>query len=391
MKDENKTKRQLINELTELRQRVSEYKQFSKYLATVHRTSRKLHYLHSPKSLAQEIISVLEALLNYEFSAVLLIEETTKQLTPFALSDQGLGQDFVEADKSYVASQNVRVGVGVTGWVAQHGKSVLIGDVRQDKRYHSIREDIRSELCVPLIRKDQIIGVMNIETARLNAYSEIDKQILETIASQLAIAIENANLFTNLEQTHLELSLAYESTLKGWAQALELRNVETKGHSDRVTEMTVRLAKLMGVDEPELVHLRRGAMMHDIGKMAIPDSILLKPESLTIEEWDIMRKHPVYAYEMLSLIEYLQPALDIPYCHHEKYDGTGYPRGLIGEQIPLTARIFAIVDVWDALISDRPYRKAWSKEEACKYIQKNSGNHFDPQVVDSFMNMLDKF
>ena len=190
--------------------------------------------------------------------------------------------------------------------------------------------------------------------------------LLEAVATQVAIAIDNAVLFADLQRSNLELALAYDTTLEGWSSALDLRDKETEGHTRRVTEMSVDLARAMGVSDAELVHIRRGALLHDIGKMGIPDSVLLKPGPLTEEEWKIMRKHPVYANELLSPIAYLRPALDIPYCHHEKWDGTGYPRGLKGEQIPLAARIFAVVDVWDALRSDRPYRGARHDEEIRK-------------------------
>jgi len=184
-----------------------------------------------------------------------------------------------------------------------------------------------------------------------------------------------------------KLLQAYEATLQGWSQALDLRDKETKGHSERVTEMALQLARAMEVEEEELIHIRRGALLHDIGKLGIPDGILLKPGSLTKEEWSVMRQHPVYAYEWLTSIEYLQPALDIPYCHHERWDGTGYPRGLKGEEIPLSARIFSVVDIWDALLSDRPYRPRWSKEQVRDYIRSLAGSHLDPKVVDVFFKL----
>ena len=171
------------------------------------------------------------------------------------------------------------------------------------------------------------------------------------------MAIDNLSLFDHLQRSNAALALAYDATLEGWSRALDLRDKETEGHTQRVTEITERLASMLNIDDATIIHLRRGALLHDIGKMGIPDSILLKPETLTEEEWAIMRKHPQYAYEMLSMIDYLRPALDIPYCHHERWDGKGYPRGLKGEEIPLAARIFSVVDVWDALTSNRPYRK----------------------------------
>jgi len=195
-------------------------------------------------------------------------------------------------------------------------------------------------------------------------------------------------MFNDLQRTNVDLTMAYDATIQGWAHALELKDMETEGHSRRVVDITMDLARKMEISGDKLGHVRRGALLHDIGKMGIPDSILQKPGKLTDEEWEIMRKHPVYAYEWLSEIQYLRPALDIPYSHHEKWDGKGYPRGLIGEQIPLAARIFAIVDVWDALTSDRPYRKAWSREKTLDHVRDQSGTHFDPRVVEAFVDLI---
>ncbi|MBN2119048.1 MAG: response regulator [Anaerolineales bacterium] len=193
---------------------------------------------------------------------------------------------------------------------------------------------------------------------------------------------------TKLEQANAQLLAAYEATIETLSHAMDLRDRETEGHSRRVAELTARLAQAQGLNEDEIVHLRRGALLHDLGKIGIPDSILHKPDRLTNEEWAIMRKHPEFAYSMLYPIEYLRPALDIPYNHHEKWDGTGYPRGLKGEEIPLAARLFAVTDVWDALISDRPYRPAWSEQDARAYIRDQSGRHFDPRVVKLFFEIF---
>jgi len=241
---------------------------------------------------------------------------------------------------------------------------------------------------VPLIAKGQFLGVLEVFQRTPAEETEEWAEFLEMLANQMAIAIDNAILLQKLERTNLELTRAYDATLEGWARVLELHDRETEGHSRRVTEMTLEIARRMGVREEDLIHIRRGALLHDIGKLGIPDSILLKPGKLTEEEWEIMKKHPVYAYEMLSKIAYLRPALDIPYCHHEKWDGSGYPRGLKGEEIPLPARIFAVVDVFDALTSDRPYRKAWSREEAIAYIKERSGKDFDPAVVEVFLEVI---
>jgi HD-GYP domain-containing protein (c-di-GMP phosphodiesterase class II) len=210
---------------------------------------------------------------------------------------------------------------------------------------------------------------------------------LKALAGQAAIAIDNSTLFEGLQRSNTELSIAYDATIEGWSHALDLRDEETEGHTQRVTRMTGKLARLFDLSEVELVQVRWGSLLHDIGKLGVPDSILLKPGPLTDEEWVIMKKHPTFAYEMLSPIRYLRLALDIPYCHHEKWDGTGYPRGLKGEQVPIMARIFAVVDVWDALTSDRPYRKAWSTKEALDHIRSQSGKHLDPQVVEPFLSV----
>jgi HD-GYP domain-containing protein (c-di-GMP phosphodiesterase class II) len=193
----------------------------------------------------------------------------------------------------------------------------------------------------------------------------------------------------SLRHSNVELALAYDATVEGFARALDMREGEPVGHTRQVTEFTIRLAKIMGVSEPELLHIKRGALLHDIGKMGIPEAILQKPGPLTDEEWAIMCKHPQIAYDLLSPVIYLYPALDIPYCHHEKWDGSGYPRGLAGDTIPLAARIFVVVDVWDALTSDRPYRNAWTDANARQYIQEQSGRHFDPAIVGIFLASMD--
>ncbi|MGD2026448.1 MAG: histidine kinase N-terminal 7TM domain-containing protein, partial [Anaerolineales bacterium] len=198
----------------------------------------------------------------------------------------------------------------------------------------------------------------------------------------------NTNLENIVQARTQELEAAYDSTLEGWAKALEIRDKETEGHSRRVTELSVKLAKEIGLGEEDIEHIRRGALLHDIGKMAIPDDILNKPDSLTPAEMDIMKQHPVIAEQLLSHISYLNRALEIPRYHHERWDGTGYPNGISGEKIPLSARIFSLVDHYDALVSDRPYRKAWKKDEAMKYIREQRGAIFDPNLTDEFLRML---
>jgi putative nucleotidyltransferase with HDIG domain len=212
-------------------------------------------------------------------------------------------------------------------------------------------EKFVSYRAVPLIAAGQVKGVLEVWHRAPLPLDEEAEEFLETLAGQAAIAIDNASLFRDLQRSNDDLVLAYDSTLEGWSGALDLRDKETEGHSQRVTNETIRLARFMGLPDEEIALIRRGALLHDIGKMGIPDAILLKPGKLSDEEWVVMKKHPTYAYELLSPIAFLRPALDIPYAHHEKWDGSGYPRGLAGEQIPLSARLFAVVDVWDALCS----------------------------------------
>ena len=199
---------------------------------------------------------------------------------------------------------------------------------------------------------------------------------------------ESSSLTQTLQRANVELIIAFDAVVEAFARALELRDRETEGHSLRVADLATTLSEAMGLRGDELLYVRRGALLHDIGKLAVPDAILQKPGPLTEEEWVIMRKHPQYAHDMINPIEYLRPSLDIPYSHHEKWDGTGYPRGLKGEEIPLTARIFAVTDVWDALTSDRPYRPAWDEQKALDYIREQSGKHFDPHVVELFIVLM---
>ena len=286
-----------------------------------------------------------------------------------------------------------RLGESLAGRVALEQRTLFVPDLAakgseltQSERLEG--ENFKAYCAHPMISKGQLKGVVEVFSRKPMFPDDDWMNFLETMAGQLVIAIDNARLFEDLQRSNLELSQAYDATIEGWSRALDMRDKETEGHTQRVTELVMQLAKAYGIKPSELVHIRRGAILHDIGKMAVPDSILLKNGPLTEAEWDIMRRHPQYAYEMLSHIEYLKPALDIPYCHHEKWDGSGYPRGLKGEEIPLAARLFAIVDVYDALTSDRPYRKAWTESDALDFIRQQSGKHFDPSVVELFFKMI---
>jgi PAS domain S-box-containing protein len=286
---------------------------------------------------------------------------------------------------------NIRLGEGFAGMVALTQQMIHIPDLPPESNLGAQPLPLEAESFkvyygLPLIANRQLKGVLEIFLRTPHAIDPERLEFLETLAGQATIALDNSSLFEQLQDSNSELSTAYDATLEGWAKALELRDRETVGHAHRVIEMTLMIAGRLGIRGESLKHLRRGALLHDIGKMGIPDSILLKPGPLTPHEWEVMRQHPIHAYEMLKSIGYLYPAMEIPYCHHERWDGMGYPQGLTGKNIPVSARIFAIVDVWDALTSNRPYRYAWSEQQALDYITRETGRHFDPEVVKAFLD-----
>ena len=290
------------------------------------------------------------------------------------------------ADSKTLAQIHIPLTDSLAGAIFSKNIPLVVNNVDQDIRHNSsvaaqIHFQTHSLLGVPMRIQDRVIGVLEALNKEQGTFTEEDVKILTAIASQAAVAIENAQLVEALQES-------YDSTLEGWAAALDLRDKETQGHSQRVTLLAVQLAQEIGMSKEEVAHLRQGALLHDIGKMAVPDSILHKNGPLTEQEKAIMRKHPVNAYNMLYPITHLRPALDIPYCHHERWDGNGYPSGLKGEEIPLAARIFTIIDVWDALRSHRPYRKAWSVKKTITYIQKQAGKSFDPKIVNRFVEVI---
>jgi len=336
---------------------------------------------------AQQILHVLlvETIsqLKVNAAAVLLINPATHKL------DYSAGLGF---DTNIIKQTSLNIGEGYAGRAVSERRAQTSEDALLDKDLARMvlitEEGFKSYICVPLITKGTVLGVLEIfQRSPFNASPEW-MSYFTALATQAAIGMHNANLFNDLERSTIELIHAYDATIEGWSRALDLREHETERHTARVTEMTLKLAKEFGVPAEEMIHIRRGGLLHDIGKMGVPDSILLKAASLTDEEWTIMRMHPQHAYEMIKPIHYLEPALDIPYCHHERWDGTGYPRGLQGMDIPLAARIFAVCDVWDAVTHDRPYHKAWPTDEALRYILSQAGSHFDPQVVHAFEMLI---
>jgi PAS domain S-box-containing protein len=355
---------------------------------------RQLSSLYSVETVISSTLDlrqVLDVMLKHvilQFSVdatdILLWNENTQRLE-FAAGN-GFHTDLLQ-------QTHLHLGDGYAGRAALEQRVIYVPDVMNETSNLSLtmiskNEQFTSYYGVPLIAKGKIKGVL--ELFRRERYElTIEMQsFLNTLANQAAIAVDSLELFNQLNNKNFELQQAYDRTLEGWSFALDIRDKESENHSQRVTLMTERLARQMGFNDEELIHIRRGALLHDIGKLGIPDNILLKTGELTNEERKIIQLHPLYAYDWISPIDYLRPALDIPYCHHEKWDGSGYPRGLKGEEIPLSARIFAVVDVWDALSSDRPYRSAWPVEKIVEFIHAQAGIHFDPIVVEEFFKMI---
>jgi putative nucleotidyltransferase with HDIG domain len=361
-------------------------------------TRQRLQRLQALRTIGNAI----SASLDLEVTLRLLLEQVTGQLrldaAAILLFEAGPQQLRYAAGHGFrtLALQRtvLQLGEGYAGRSARERRIVNIPDLRR-RQTDFLRlplfaaEGFVAYYAVPLVAKGQLRGVLEIFHRGPVAPDPEWLSFLEGLAAQAAIALDNAALFQALQRSNLELARSYEATLEGWVKALELRDQETTGHTQRVTQMTLQLSRVLGVAEADLVHIRRGAWLHDIGKMAIPDHILRKPGPLSAEEWVVMRQHPVLARDLLNPIPYLQPALAIPYSHHEKWDGSGYPEGLGGERIPTAARIFAVVDVWDALRSDRPYRRAWREETVRQYLRDQARQHFDPEIVSAFLQTLE--
>jgi HD-GYP domain-containing protein (c-di-GMP phosphodiesterase class II) len=360
-------------------------------------TRRRLERLQS----LMDIDTAINASLDLKFTLDILLDQVTQRSDVDAadvllFNPKTVSLEF-RAGRGFHSDAlhhtRLRLGEGHAGQAALERRLVFIQNLEETaggfvRSPMLSMEEFKSYCAVPLLSKGQLKGVLEVFYRSPLAPDPEWFKFLESLSVQAAIAIDNATLFDDLQRSNTGLLLAYDTTIEGWSHALDLRDEGTHGHTQRVTDQTERLARAAGIDEAALVHMRRGTLLHDMGKMGIPDSILLKPGKLTDDEWIVMRKHPIYAYEMLSPITYLRPALDIPYCHHEKWDGSGYPRGLKAEDIPLAARIFAVVDVWDAVTSNRPYRSAWTVEKAMEFMREQSGRHFDPQIVPIFLDVF---
>ena len=394
------TPRTLSDSETRLLETVSEIAGSSIHRMRLHeqtqRNLRRIAALH-------EIDTIIRSNLDLGVTLGVILEHVVQQLSVEAANvylldarspylQQTAGRGFKTWTSEHL---RVRVGEGLVGRSALERQRVIGGpaDFEQEvgERARIFRDErFKQSFSVPLLSRGKVIGVLEVFS---RAQFEPDKEWLDflgNLAGQAALAVEDLRLLESLHHSNAELTLAYDETIEGWSRAMDLRDRETEGHTRRVTELTVELAQRMGLPDEMIVHIRRGVMLHDVGKIGVPDNILHKPGPLTEPELEIMRRHPRLAYELIAPIAYLQQALNIPYCHHEKWDGTGYPRGLKGDQIPTAARLFAVVDVFDALTSDRPYRRFWTKQKAINYLIDQSGKHFDPQIVDMFLKLIEK-
>jgi len=372
----NRTIHGVQMDITERKQMESKLNDHLARLASMRVIDTAIMSTHDEQMIFYIILNQAISKLKVDAASILLINPSTSEL------EFGAAQGFRTLKNE---KEHILLGREIAGPAMEEGVITSQHNIKkEDFPINATRlanEEFTCFYAVPLITKGKIKGVLDVFLREHMHHDRDWIDFLNTLANQAAIAINNATLFNDLR-------LAYETTLEGWSAALDLRDRETEGHTQRVTQITEKIAISMGISGDKLLNIRRGALLHDIGKMGIPDKILHKRGPLTKREWQIMHKHPQFAYDLLYPIAYLRGALDIPFCHHEKWNGSGYPRGLKEDEIPMAARIFAIVDVYDALTSDRPYRKGWTKEEAVKYIADQAGKHFDPLITEIFIQEI---
>jgi PAS domain S-box-containing protein len=350
-----------------------------------------------------EINRMINATMDLHLTMEILVKKVRSLLQVDAATiwlvdpDQQTIDLFIQEGCNNFSSMKQHIGYnhGLVGRVAMDRAILHISDLPKANAKYEFSKSILDEgfmvyVGVPLISKGELKGIMEIFMRSSFIPPEDWLDFLEMLGGQAALAIDNVQAFDALHKTNMELMTAYDAAIEGWSRALDLHDHKTAGHTKRVTEMTLKFAEAMNFSPAELVNIRRGVLLHDIGKLGIPDNILLKTEPLAPEELQIMRQHPKFAWELLSQIDYLRSALDIPYCHHENWDGSGYPRGLKGEEIPFTGRLFAVINIWDKLTCESANNSAWPREKALQYIQERSGSEFDPSIVNIFINEIEK-
>lgn len=371
--EEKRLRRRTVTALTQAHQKMRE-------LSALIDIGRRLNSTLNMRQLLNLVVNLAVNVLQAEAGSMFLVDEETEELV----------FEVVTGEKAQeIEGRRIPKGQGIVGWTVEHGESVLVADTRKDERWYSgIDKEsgftTRSILCVPLQSREKTIGALQVLNKQNEGqFDENDRRLCSAMAAQVVVALENAQLVERMEEVFL-------STVESLATALEFRDTETEGHSRRVRDLTLALARKMDVEPSLLPHIAHGALLHDIGKIAVPDAILRKPGKLSETEWKQMKRHCRLGWEMVRRIQFLSEAGEIVLSHQERYDGTGYPRQLKGREIPLGARLFAVADAFDAMTSDRPYRKAMSFAEARKEIQRCRGLQFDPAVVDAFMRLDDE-
>jgi len=374
----------IVRDVTERVSATEQIRHNLQRLSTLHSIDAAINSSFDLNVILSVILRQITGQLGVDAADILLLNQWTHML------EFAAGHGFRTLTFQHAA---VMIGQGYAGTAALEKRTVSVPTLDDQQAGFLLspglmREKFASYYAIPLINKGQVEGVLEIYHRSVLKPAEDWFEFLATLAGQTALAIDSASLFHDLQRSNIDLSMAYDGAIESWSRALEISGREDQEHTQRVAQWTVQLARALHVDEKDWNDLRRGALLHDIGKLAIPESILNKPGPLDDQEWEITKRHPRQAYELLSPIKNLAAALDIPRYHHERWDGSGYPGGLRGEQIPLSARIFAVVDVHDALLSPRSYRPAWTKQAARAYIQEQSGKLFDPLVAKVFLETI---
>ena len=353
-------------------------------LRTLHVIETSITSTLDLRSTLNTLVEQIQVRLNVDAVLVLLLNQDLQVL------EYGAGRGF---HRSGLEQTRIHVGEEISGRAALNQEIIFTPDLTRPGPVLRLSERIAGEnfisaFTVPLVAKGKLYGVLELFYRR-SVQNDLEwGEYLETLGRQVAMAIDSISMFDQLQQTLMVQQTALDSTIESWALVLEKRGIEPNGHAKRLTEKTLELAQLMGIVDTKLVDIYRGVLLHDVGKFLIPEGILLKPSLLHDDEWNLIYQHPTYALDMLSKIDPLKAALNIPYCHHENWDGSGYPRGIKGEQIPIEARIFQVVETWDLMSVDLPYRKASAQNDVLKYIRSESGKKFDPRVVEKFLEMI---
>ncbi|MFW5697952.1 MAG: HD-GYP domain-containing protein, partial [Fimbriimonadaceae bacterium] len=373
-------------DVTQLKQAERDALRHSRNLATIHKFESLMSQdPEAPSTVLQRMLEHAIADLDVEGACILVKNETGDRLVHVACA--GLSLDVP-------GLIDLPQGLDLPWKALSLGRICASKEDLRLEPYEARRDFFSSQglvhhLAVPLVMQQRYRGVLELHHRFPIEVDNLFVEVLQTLASMLAASFERVEFVRELEKANSALLQSYDATIEGWVGLLDARDNESEGHSKRVCELTLRLCRHFGVPEEQLTDIRRGALLHDIAKVAIPDNILLKPGPLDEEEWAVMKTHPEVAQRVLAKVPFLKQAADIPFCHHERWDGSGYPQGLSGEDIPLAARIFAVVDVFDALISERPYRRAWTCEKALGYIEEQAGKQFDPNVVEAFLDMME--